>query len=318
MRCPKCQYISFGSADRCRNCGYEFLLSATPSADLPIHGEHAEQAEHADIESIGALADFPLSERPVARPGTAAGDSGTSDGPRAQRPTTNSRFDLPLFGDDAPLVTPSAIPRAPLSVRRGQPPVARAHTERALPMDTAEPALGNEPPPSVRREGHRALRQDAPGESDLPRTVAGPASVAARIFAGLIDLLVLGAIDAGVLYSTLRLLSLPLAGIASLPPVPLGVFLLLLNGGYLTIFTTAGGQTIGKMIAGIRVVADQPTAGSRASDLEGGVTMGASVLRASAYLASLLPVGLGFAAILFDSDGRALHDRLAETRVVKA
>ena len=46
--------------------------------------------------------------------------------------------------------------------------------------------------------------------------------------------------------------------------------------------------------------------------------MGASVLRASAYLASLLPVGLGFAAILFDSDGRALHDRLAETRVVKA
>ena len=185
-------------------------------------------------------------------------------------------------------------------------------------MDTAEPALSHEPPPSVRREGHRALRQDAPGEPDSSRTVAAPASVAARILAGLIDLLVLGAIDAGVLYSTLRLLSLPLAGIVSLPPVPLGVFLLLLNGGYLTIFTTAGGQTIGKMIAGIRVVADQPTAGIHADYLEGGVTMGASVLRASAYLASLLPVGLGFAAILFDSDGRALHDRLAETRVVKA
>ena len=72
------------------------------------------------------------------------------------------------------------------------------------------------------------------------------------------------------------------------------------------------------MIAGIRVVADPPTDGIPADYLEGGVTMGASVLRASAYLASLLPVGLGFAAILFDSDGRALHDRLAETRVVKA
>lgn len=318
MRCPKCQYISFGSADRCRNCGYEFLLSATPSLDLPIHGEQAEQAEHADDASLGALADFPLSERTMARPATAAADSGTSDGQRAPRPTTNSRFDLPLFGDDAPLVTPSAIPRAPLSVRRGQPPVARAQTERALPMDSAEPVWRHEPPPSVRREGHRALRQDAPGESELPRTAAGPASVAARIFAGLIDLLVLGAIDAGVLYSTLRLLSLPLAEILSLPPVPLGVFLLLLNGGYLTIFTTAGGQTIGKMIAGIRVVADQPMAGLHPDDLEGGVTMGASVLRASAYLASLLPMGLGFAAILFDSDGRALHDRLAETRVVKA
>ena len=48
------------------------------------------------------------------------------------------------------------------------------------------------------------------------------------------------------------------------------------------------------------------------------VSLGAAVLRATAYLVSLLPAGLGFAAILFDSDGRALHDRLAETRVVKA
>ena len=49
-----------------------------------------------------------------------------------------------------------------------------------------------------------------------------------------------------------------------------------------------------------------------------GVSLGAAVLRATAYLVSLLPAGLGFAAILFDADGRALHDRLAETRVVKA
>ena len=311
MRCPKCQYISFGSADRCRNCGYEFLLSAeTPSLDLPTQ---ADQAESDPLD----LADFTLSERTLARPGAAA-DPGTSDGQRAARPTTTSRFDLPLFGEDRPLVTPSAIPRAPLSVRRGQPAAARSRTERVLPMDDAEPASPHEPPPAVRREGHRALHPDAAGAPDVPRTVALPASAAARIFAGLIDLFVLGAIDAGVLYSTLRLLSLPLAEITSLPPVPLGVFLLLLNGGYLSIFTTAGGQTIGKMIAGIRVVADPPTGGLRADDLEGGVTMGASVLRASAYLASLLPVGLGFAAILFDSDGRALHDRLAETRVVKA
>ena len=49
----------------------------------------------------------------------------------------------------------------------------------------------------------------------------------------------------------------------------------------------------------------------------GGIT-GAAVLRATAYLASLLPAGLGFAAILLDKDRRALHDRLAETRVVRA
>ena len=32
-----------------------------------------------------------------------------------------------------------------------------------------------------------------------------------------------------------------------LPPVPLGAFFLLVNGGYLASFTAAGGQTIGKM-----------------------------------------------------------------------
>jgi len=48
------------------------------------------------------------------------------------------------------------------------------------------------------------------------------------------------------------------------------------------------------------------------------VSMGAAVLRAAAYLASLLPAGLGFVAILFDAERRALHDRLAETRVIKA
>ncbi len=38
MRCPKCQYISFDSGERCRNCGYEFSLTPDSRAiDLPIH-----------------------------------------------------------------------------------------------------------------------------------------------------------------------------------------------------------------------------------------------------------------------------------------
>ena len=28
-KCPKCQYFSFDSGDRCRNCGYEFSLAST-------------------------------------------------------------------------------------------------------------------------------------------------------------------------------------------------------------------------------------------------------------------------------------------------
>ncbi len=131
-------------------------------------------------------------------------------------------------------------------------------------------------------------------------------------------MLILGAIDAAILYFTLRVVDLPLANIWSLPPVPFGVFLLLLNGGYLAIFTAAGGQTIGKMLAGIRVVADRPADDFESDHVGLRISLGASVLRATAYLASLLPAGLGFAAILFDPEGRALHDRLAETRVVKA
>jgi uncharacterized RDD family membrane protein YckC len=95
------------------------------------------------------------------------------------------------------------------------------------------------------------------------------------------------------------------------------VFLLLLNGGYLSTFTAAGGQTIGKMIAGIKVVT-QLSETDGAGSGRGRVTLGSAVLRATAYLVSLLPAGLGFMPILFAGDGRALHDRLAGTRVVKA
>jgi uncharacterized RDD family membrane protein YckC len=48
------------------------------------------------------------------------------------------------------------------------------------------------------------------------------------------------------------------------------------------------------------------------------VPLGHAVLRATAYLASALPAGLGFLPALLTADKRALHDRLADTRVVKA
>jgi uncharacterized RDD family membrane protein YckC len=164
-------------------------------------------------------------------------------------------------------------------------------------------------------------------EAEFPRDVSfeaskpdvlEPASVAARLLAGFLDLVVLATIDAAVLYFTLLVAELPPAEVGSLPGVPLGVFLLLLNGGYLALFTIAGGQTIGKMLTGIKVVADRPAADTDADTPRLGVSAGAAVLRATASLVSMLPAGLGFAAILFDSDRRALHDRLAETRVVKA
>jgi uncharacterized RDD family membrane protein YckC len=95
-----------------------------------------------------------------------------------------------------------------------------------------------------------------------------------------------------------------------LPIAPTVAFLLLVGLGYLLLFTAAGGQTIGKMSTGIRVV---PGAGRGLR-----VPLGTAVVRAAAYLASLLPLGLGLAPIVLTADRRALHDRLADTRVVQA
>ena len=73
MRCPKCHYISFGSVDRCRNCGYELMLAVEPPPlDLPIQSGD---------QPIGPLGDFVLSER-----GPAPQRSRHSPNPRALTP----------------------------------------------------------------------------------------------------------------------------------------------------------------------------------------------------------------------------------------
>ena len=74
---------------------------------------------------------------------------------------------------------------------------------------------------------------------------------------------------------------------------------------YVIVLHALEGQTIGKLLAGARVV-----------DLDGTPPpLGASVLRFFAYAASLVPFGMGFVMAGLRSDRRALHDLLAGTRV---
>ena len=297
MRCPKCQYISFERGDRCRNCGYEFALAVDPKAlDLPIQ---------TGDEAMGPLSDFTLSDRDAAR------DIVTP--PAAPRPITSS-FDLPLFRDrapdDAPLVTPPAAPRAPLAVRRANPAAGRAAARATLD----EPQLDLDPPflsESIQHAavGEAPLQERAANEPavDLPITEA---PVVSRIGAALVDALILVAIATVILYLTLQICGLTFSQTAAIPPAPFLSFLLLIAGGYFTLFVAANGQTIGKMAAGLKVVpADVATAR---------VSLGHAVLRAAACLVSALPAGLGFLPALFGADHRAIHDRLAATRVVKA
>jgi uncharacterized RDD family membrane protein YckC len=127
------------------------------------------------------------------------------------------------------------------------------------------------------------------------------------MLAALVDVLLLLTVDAAVLYLTLRLVGLTPADIRALPLVPLTAFFMLLNGGYAVAFTAVGGQSIGKMAVGIKVISqeDHPVAFTGA------------MLRTLGYLASALPLGAGFLPGLLGSEKLALHDRLARTRVVR-
>jgi uncharacterized RDD family membrane protein YckC len=279
MRCPKCHYISFDTGDRCRNCGYDFSLSAeTVASDLPITSPTPE----------GPLADFALE---VDRPAP------------ARAPDTAG--DLPLFSrssTDRSVAPPPIPPRPPLAVRRSAPARERSRIPDTATLDLQFPET------SARRRAGSILSEENTSDAD-PST----AKLLRRIAAGLIDALLMASIDVAVIYLTLRVCGLTPADVRELPPVPLGAFLLLLAGGYLISFTVASGQTIGKMILRIRVVPipERDPGNSR-------VTFGSAVLRAAACLLSIFTAGLGYLPALFSHDRRALHDRLADTRVVRA
>jgi uncharacterized RDD family membrane protein YckC len=150
------------------------------------------------------------------------------------------------------------------------------------------------------------VRHDTPRHAAVAEEPEA-ASALRRVMAAAFDLTILGAIDVVVVYFTLRLCGLSTADVLMLPPIPFLAFFTLVNGGYLAAFTAAGGQTIGKMALGIKVVghADLPVSG------------GLAVIRALGCLASVASLGLGFLPALIGGGGRAIEDRLADTRVVR-
>jgi len=299
MKCPKCSYIGFEPTDRCRNCGFDFSLSAAVSPDLDLPMRQGEP--------LGPMADFDLGEarrppRPTPQTRAARRRQDTSLDPGLQPPATTPA-DLPLFGElppDLPLVRPSA-PSAPLSVRRSTPAPTRPRTPlarrppdpelEALPLEVH--AADDAPPPS------RAAAPAAPGEV---------ASLGIRAAAGAIDWLMLLGLDLAVVYFTLRVSRLDTGEIMLLPAAPLAAFLVLLNGGYLALFTAASGQTLGKMALGLKVVSESGTPPTAARAL----------LREAAFLVGAALAGLGLLPAVFDTARRGLHDRLANTRVVRA
>jgi uncharacterized RDD family membrane protein YckC len=88
-----------------------------------------------------------------------------------------------------------------------------------------------------------------------------------------------------------------------------GLFLsVLLYIIYHLYFWTVRGATPGKMLFHLRVVTEQ-----------GESTIGAkqAVLRMVGYFINNFTIGIGFLLIAFSADKRGLHDRIAETCVVR-
>lgn len=296
MKCPKCGYLGFESGDRCRNCGYEFSLSVSTSdpLDLPLDLGSDQPRPPLDLDRIIGAPESPAEDLPLFQPLQAEPSERPASARRAEAFGGDGR------ADEAPLITAPSPPRAPLGVRRATLEVPRARPRTAKPADPHGETLFEMPPVAILgHEFERARFGDANGDALAPPS--------RRILAALVDVALLAGLDAAVLYFTLRLLGLATAQIVELPLLPLVAFFLLLNGGYCIAFTAVGGQSIGKMALGIKVVSQE----------ESGVPIGRATLRTLAYFVSALPLGAGFLPGVISADRLALHDRLAHTRVVR-
>jgi uncharacterized RDD family membrane protein YckC len=322
MKCPKCGYLGFEQVDRCRNCQYDFSLhSPVPEPDFVIRRDNETANPVGDLSLIDAASAW-------------SGDRATTDADsyldqvfgaaeaEPQRATVapmslaavaeprhSRREELPLFGppipDDEPLITKASPPRSPLAVRRATPEVPRLRTESPLKTASFDLALEVDDPSPVPIVLPEERVASDPWRDDEPTP---DASVGARLLAVMVDLAILAAIDVVVIYFTMQLCYLTIDDLGLLPKGPLVAFLFVQNGGYLVAFT-AGGQTLGKMMAGIRVVQ---------SDSNAALDLGHAFLRTLMWVVLAVPAGLGFLTALFSRDHRGLHDRFAGTRVVRA
>ena len=314
MKCPKCSYLGFETGDRCKNCGYDFsLLAATieppdPDLNLQVPDDLPAESDHSWMDLLHSGADdvAEAHEMPESVLSSPSSTFTIEPPPMAAREPAFPLFPPREEEDDEPLIKLPAAPRPPLSVRR-TPEQPRFRT----PGRTEDPPLSLEfadetfasPAPKGREPLEPIELVDVQTSLDAEAYVS---SLPRRAAAGLTDHAILFAIDLVVLYSTLRMAGLTMGDWQLLPPIPMVGFLLLLKLSYFGAFTAACGQTIGKMAAHIRVVSDDiPLDPARA------------IRRTVMSAVSLLAFGAGFIPALLDPDHRALHDRMARTRVVE-
>jgi uncharacterized RDD family membrane protein YckC len=245
----------------------------------------------------------PTTEMPLFVKGRSAGD--------ARMEPASSSAPMSMAESEVPMVSVPAEPRAPLAVQRKAPDTRKrprqqtaARKSGAVDGDLLDGLQGQD---RLDRVG-----TSAGGGSAGDRLSESRAGAFKRGAAAFIDAAILGALSVAVLAITLRWCDLTFASLAVLPALPVAAFLALIGVAYLLMFTAAGGQTLGKMALGIRVVADNE-GGSGSQPM----SISQAAYRAVLTVPGVLALGAGFVPGLIGQE-LAVHDRLAHTRVVRA
>jgi uncharacterized RDD family membrane protein YckC len=130
--------------------------------------------------------------------------------------------------------------------------------------------------------------------------------------AGLVTRLVAAGVDIGLLFVVYSIASSVLASVLSGSGLSLAAVIVLATlgffaaGGFFVIFWALAGQTPGMRFLSIRIVHE----GSRH------ITFRLAIQRLFALLLALLPLGIGYFAIVRDPSRRGWHDRMVKTEVV--
>jgi len=326
VNCPSCgQSLSPGPHTRCPHCAA--LLS------VPAEGALAPQP----VTPPARDKDQPLREIPGLRKRERTWKDEVRDRVRHRRQQRGGGEDLPLFRDseepapEDPPEKPVAVAAEPvpeeryvpgpgprelgeelpegvddLPLRRFDPPAGEPADERdARARETVEDLSrdGVEDPDD---EDDGGWRLGAPGPSLESRPVERPAQAGERAQAALVDVGLMLGLWAVVVYFASRAARVGLSGLRPAWPYLLG-YLAFLGLTYAACFTGVTGQTLGKMLKGLRVVSatGRPPGCPRA------------FFRAAlGSLGVVLAFG-GIVPMFFDPARRGLHDRLLKTRVVK-
>jgi uncharacterized RDD family membrane protein YckC len=209
------------------------------------------------------------------------------------------------------------MPRPSLSVGVSSPrSIAGGAVTSALSKVSGAPAPQGDPDPSP-----SSLRRAAPRAADPPiarpqAALGEPAGFWVRLAAYSIDSAIVS-LPVLVASSAWAFWLLEQGGEAAVPELTPRVFLLPIVGGvaslvlsivYPVYFWALRGATPGKRLFGLRVLAmngETPIGWQRA------------MMRLIGYMINGLVMGIGFLLIAVSEDKRGLHDRLADTRVLR-